>query len=126
MHRTAACLVAHQRLTARIDAEPDAMRVPVDDLRSGRGRCGNTNRATDNGSRRWRPTLWKSTLKIMGPSLVRGISATVLPPEERGPPSSHRHCLEPVCRMRADGNASERLDVNASGVRLAVNGGTAL
>ena len=39
----------------------------------------------------------------MGPSLVRGISATVLRPEERGPPSSHRDRLEPVCRMRADG-----------------------
>src|SRR4051794_23112979 len=60
-------------------------------------------KAADNGSRRWRPTHWKSTLKIIGPSLVRGISATVLRPEERGPPSSHLHRLVPVCRVRADG-----------------------
>src|SRR4051794_30818471 len=40
VHRATAYLVAHQRLTVRIDAKPDGMRVPVDDLRSGRGRCG--------------------------------------------------------------------------------------
>src|SRR3954470_6232024 len=61
------------------------------------------NRKAADSSRRWRPTSWKSTLKIIGPSLVRGISATLLRPEERGPPSSHLHRLVRVRRLRADG-----------------------
>src|SRR5438874_4632658 len=86
----------------------------------------NSRRAADNGSRRWRPTHQKSTLKIIGRSLVRGISATVSRPESMGRLLLIVALSGLFALAAPTARASERLDVNASAVHLAVNGGTAL
>src|SRR5213592_3860642 len=86
----------------------------------------NSKRAAESGSSRWRPTQEKSTLKIM---VGHSFGGSPLPsPAQRS--VARRLVILTISGLFAVGAqtayASERLDVNASGVRLAVNGGTAL